>query len=177
MTSKIVKGRLFCLGITTVLTLSTFGLDTKTDLPKVSYPTALDWFVIMCFMFVISTLLEFAGVHYFTKIGSGEYPCVESGTESDDGFASSRTLGLSTVSGRDGVRTGFRQLLKKIDNTSLKDLIKNQCETRFSHLVKIFFLCIVWFVSRINVCYQFVFFALNIYLVLVITSNNFIICN
>ncbi|GIY80015.1 gamma-aminobutyric acid receptor alpha-like [Caerostris extrusa] len=67
------------LGITTVLTLSTFGLDTKTDLPKVSYPTALDWFVIMCFTFVIATLLEFAGVHYFTKIGSGEFPCVESG--------------------------------------------------------------------------------------------------
>ncbi|XP_022235360.1 gamma-aminobutyric acid receptor alpha-like, partial [Limulus polyphemus] len=61
------------LGITTVLTLSTFGVDTKTDLPRVSYPTALDWFVIMCFSFVVSTLLQFAGVHYFTKIGSGEF--------------------------------------------------------------------------------------------------------
>ncbi|GBM74171.1 Gamma-aminobutyric acid receptor alpha-like [Araneus ventricosus] len=93
------------LGITTVLTLSTFGLDTKTDLPKVSYPTALDWFVIMCFTFVIATLLEFAGVHYFTKIGSGEFPCIESGVESDtdDGFSSSRTIGPTTVSGRDVV--------------------------------------------------------------------------
>ncbi|CAL1280786.1 unnamed protein product [Larinioides sclopetarius] len=92
-------------GITTVLTLSTFGLDTKTDLPKVSYPTALDWFVIMCFTFVIATLLEFAGVHYFTKIGSGEFPCIESGVESDtdDGFSSSRTIGPTTVSGRDVV--------------------------------------------------------------------------
>ncbi|XP_064482178.1 gamma-aminobutyric acid receptor alpha-like isoform X2 [Ornithodoros turicata] len=63
------------LGITTVLTLSTFGLDTRTDLPKVPYPTSLDWFVIMCFSFVIFTLLEFAGVHYFTKVGSGEFPC------------------------------------------------------------------------------------------------------
>ncbi|OQR73768.1 gamma-aminobutyric acid receptor alpha-like [Tropilaelaps mercedesae] len=60
-------------GITTVLTLSTFGLDTRTDLPKVPYPTALDWFVIMCFTYVICSLLEFAGVHYFTKVGSGEY--------------------------------------------------------------------------------------------------------
>ncbi|XP_054721536.1 gamma-aminobutyric acid receptor alpha-like isoform X2 [Uloborus diversus] len=87
------------LGITTVLTLSTFGLDTKTDLPKVSYPTALDWFVIMCFTFVIATLLEFAGVHYFTKIGSGEYPCIQSGDESDtdDGFSSTRHLGPTTV--------------------------------------------------------------------------------
>lgn len=86
-----------------MLTLSTFGLDTKTDLPKVSYPTALDWFVIMCFTFVIATLLEFAGVHYFTKIGFGEFPCPESGTESDDGFSSARNLGPTTVSGRDGV--------------------------------------------------------------------------
>uniref|UniRef100_T1IP39 Neurotransmitter-gated ion-channel ligand-binding domain-containing protein n=1 Tax=Strigamia maritima TaxID=126957 RepID=T1IP39_STRMM len=61
------------LGITTVLTLSTFVLDTRNDLPKVHYPTALDWFVLMCFSFVIATLLEFAGVHYFTKIGSGEH--------------------------------------------------------------------------------------------------------
>ncbi|RWS14117.1 putative GABA-gated ion channel-like protein, partial [Dinothrombium tinctorium] len=63
--------------ITSVLTLSTFGLDTRTDLPKVSYPTALDWFVIMCFSFVMFTILEFAGVHYFTKIGSGEVPLIE----------------------------------------------------------------------------------------------------
>ncbi|XP_028968513.1 gamma-aminobutyric acid receptor alpha-like [Galendromus occidentalis] len=61
------------LGMTTVLTLSTFGSDTRTDLPKVPYPTALDWFVIMCFAFVMLTLLEYAGVHYFTKVGSGEY--------------------------------------------------------------------------------------------------------
>ncbi|XP_075734536.1 gamma-aminobutyric acid receptor subunit alpha-2 [Rhipicephalus microplus] len=65
------------LGITTVLTLSTFGLDTRTDLPKVPYPTSLDWFVIMCFSFVIFTLLEFAGVHYFTKVGSGEFPLTD----------------------------------------------------------------------------------------------------
>ena len=60
-----------------MLTLSTFGLDTRTDLPRVSYATALDWFTIMCFLFVVFTLLEFAGVHYFTKIGSGEVPVIE----------------------------------------------------------------------------------------------------
>ena len=47
-------------------------MDTRDDLPKVPYATALDWFVIMCFGFVIGTLLEYAGVHYFTKIDSGE---------------------------------------------------------------------------------------------------------
>lgn len=59
-------------GITTVLTLTTVSLDSRDDLPKVSYATALDWFILMCYGFVIASLLEFAGVHYFTKIGSGE---------------------------------------------------------------------------------------------------------
>lgn len=60
------------LGITTVLTLSTISLDSRTDLPKVRYATALDWFLLGSFFYCIATLLEFAGVHYFTKVGSGE---------------------------------------------------------------------------------------------------------
>lgn len=62
------------LCITTVLTLSTISLDARTDLPKVRYATALDWFLLMSFFYCIATLLEFAGVHYFTKVGSGEIP-------------------------------------------------------------------------------------------------------
>lgn len=62
------------LCITTVLTLSTISLDSRTDLPKVRYATALDWFLLMSFFYCIATLLEFAGVHYFTKVGSGEIP-------------------------------------------------------------------------------------------------------
>ncbi|CAO1385358.1 unnamed protein product [Diamesa hyperborea] len=65
------------LGITTVLTLSTISLDSRTDLPKVRYATALDWFLLMSFFYCIATLLEFAGVHYFTKVGSGEIPASE----------------------------------------------------------------------------------------------------
>lgn len=49
-----------------------FSLDSRTDLPKVRYATALDWFLLMSFFYCIATLLEFAGVHYFTKVGSGE---------------------------------------------------------------------------------------------------------
>jgi len=51
-----------------VLTLSTISLDSRTDLPKVKYATALDWFLLMSFFYCIATLLEFAGVHYFTKV-------------------------------------------------------------------------------------------------------------
>lgn len=58
------------LGITTVLTLSTISLDSRTDLPKVRYATALDWFLLMSFFYCIATLLEFAGVHYFTKVSN-----------------------------------------------------------------------------------------------------------
>ncbi|XP_033205399.2 gamma-aminobutyric acid receptor subunit alpha-6 [Bombus vancouverensis nearcticus] len=80
------------LGITTVLTLSTISLDSRTDLPKVRYATALDWFLLMSFGYCIATLLEFAGVHYFTKVGSGEIPLDEeeleneSETDYQDGF-------------------------------------------------------------------------------------------
>lgn len=55
-----------------MLTLTTVTLDTRDDLPKVQYATALDWFILMSYGFVIGSLLEFAGVHYFTKHGSGE---------------------------------------------------------------------------------------------------------
>uniref|UniRef100_A0A146MBU7 Gamma-aminobutyric acid receptor subunit alpha-6 n=1 Tax=Lygus hesperus TaxID=30085 RepID=A0A146MBU7_LYGHE len=72
------------LCITTVLTLSTIGLDTRTDLPKVRYATALDWFLLMSFLYCIATLLEFAGVHYFTKVGSGEIPVDEEEWEDVD---------------------------------------------------------------------------------------------
>ncbi|ALC49631.1 CG8916 [Drosophila busckii] len=65
------------LCVTAVLTLSTISLDSRTDLPKVKYATALDWFLLMSFLYCIATLLEFAGVHYFTKLGSGEIPRID----------------------------------------------------------------------------------------------------
>ncbi|XP_072754835.1 gamma-aminobutyric acid receptor subunit alpha-6 isoform X1 [Anoplolepis gracilipes] len=76
------------LGITTVLTLSTISLDSRTDLPKVRYATALDWFLLMSFGYCIATLLEFAGVHYFTKIGSGEIPLDDEEWEDWEGITS-----------------------------------------------------------------------------------------
>ena len=32
------------------------------------YTTALDWFIICSFLYCMGSLLEFAGVHYFTKV-------------------------------------------------------------------------------------------------------------
>lgn len=68
------------------------GLEARTDLPKVSYPTALDFFVFLSFVFIFATILQFAFVHYFTKYGSGEcyynYYETSSESESDDNEAS-----------------------------------------------------------------------------------------
>ena len=61
---------LFPSGITAVLTLSTISIDSRISLPKVSYATAMDWFLFASFAFVIATLLEFAGVHFFTKVST-----------------------------------------------------------------------------------------------------------
>lgn len=48
------------------------------------YATALDWFLLMSFFYCIATLLEFAGVHFFTKVGSGEIPATLNDYEDDD---------------------------------------------------------------------------------------------
>ncbi|KAM7354743.1 gamma-aminobutyric acid type A receptor subunit Grd isoform 1-T2 [Cochliomyia hominivorax] len=71
------------LGITTVLTMTFLGLEARTDLPKVPYPTALDFFVFLSFAFIFATILQFAVVHYFTKYGSGECYFIIEEMESD----------------------------------------------------------------------------------------------
>ncbi|XP_012936250.1 gamma-aminobutyric acid receptor alpha-like [Aplysia californica] len=70
----------FVRSSTTVLTMTILGIENKSQLPKVSYITALDVYVALCFVFVIATTIEFAVVHYFTKFGTGE-PMVLSSDE------------------------------------------------------------------------------------------------
>jgi hypothetical protein len=45
-------------GITTVLTMTFLGLEARTDLPKVGYPTALDFFVFLSFGFIFATIIQ-----------------------------------------------------------------------------------------------------------------------
>ncbi|CAG9835258.1 unnamed protein product [Diabrotica balteata] len=72
-------------GITTVLTMTFLGLEARTNLPKVPYPTALDFFVFLSFAFIFATIIQFAVVHYFTKYGSGEcYFSFSSDSSSED---------------------------------------------------------------------------------------------
>ncbi|KAK2849264.1 hypothetical protein Q5P01_009098 [Channa striata] len=55
-------------GITTVLTMTTLSMSARQSLPKVSYATAMDWFIAVCFAFVASALIEFAAVNYFATL-------------------------------------------------------------------------------------------------------------
>uniref|UniRef100_A0A915BMS0 Uncharacterized protein n=3 Tax=Parascaris TaxID=6254 RepID=A0A915BMS0_PARUN len=52
------------LGIMTVLSMSTLGFGSRSDLPKVSHSTALDIYVISCFGFVFAALVEYAVINY-----------------------------------------------------------------------------------------------------------------
>ncbi|KAM6440339.1 gamma-aminobutyric acid receptor subunit gamma-1 isoform 2-T3 [Liasis olivaceus] len=55
------------LGITTVLTMTTLSTIARKSLPKVSYVTAMDLFVSVCFIFVFAALMEYGALHYFTS--------------------------------------------------------------------------------------------------------------
>ncbi|GFR86927.1 gamma-aminobutyric acid receptor subunit alpha-6 [Elysia marginata] len=92
-------------GSTTVLTLTILGIENKAQLPKVSYITALDIYVALCFVFVLATTLEFAVVHYFTKYGTGEPLMVSSDEESSmDEMTSDDmdNMSLGSLSGENG---------------------------------------------------------------------------
>ena len=57
LTKSISQPELFS-GITTVLTMTFMGLEARKDLPKVTYPTALDYFVFISFMYIFSTVVQ-----------------------------------------------------------------------------------------------------------------------
>ena len=69
-------------GSTTMLTMTYLSLDSRDQLPRVTYATALDTYVLMCFLFVFATIVQFAAVHHFTKHMEREHEFAES--ESDE---------------------------------------------------------------------------------------------
>ena len=54
-------------GITTVLTMTTLSTIARKSLPKVSYVTAIDLFVSVCFFFVFAAMIEFAMLTFFVS--------------------------------------------------------------------------------------------------------------
>ncbi|XP_032832868.1 gamma-aminobutyric acid receptor subunit gamma-2-like isoform X1 [Petromyzon marinus] len=65
------------LGITTVLTMTTLSTISRKTLPKVSYATAMDLFVTVCFFFVFAAMIEYATLTFFVmqqKQNAGKKP-------------------------------------------------------------------------------------------------------
>ena len=56
------------LGVTTVLSISTLGFGNRSQMPRTSYATALDWFVIFCFAFVFASMIEYAAINFIEKM-------------------------------------------------------------------------------------------------------------
>ncbi|NXR98562.1 GBRG3 protein, partial [Oxylabes madagascariensis] len=54
-------------GITTVLTMTTLSTIARKSLPRVSYVTAMDLFVTVCFLFVFAALMEYATLNYYSS--------------------------------------------------------------------------------------------------------------
>ncbi|XP_022086236.1 gamma-aminobutyric acid receptor subunit beta-3-like isoform X2 [Acanthaster planci] len=52
------------LGITTVLTMTTISTSVRQSLPRISYIKSIDIYVVTCFGFVFSALLEYAFVNF-----------------------------------------------------------------------------------------------------------------
>lgn len=79
------------LGITTVLTMTTLTNSARESLPKVSYVKSIEWFLIICFMYVFASLVEYACVSFEVnrRLKRGmEIPPLQ--PESDDGKDSER---------------------------------------------------------------------------------------
>ena len=45
-----------------------FSISERRSIPTVSYATAMDLFIVICFTFCFAALIEFASVNYFTVI-------------------------------------------------------------------------------------------------------------
>lgn len=56
------------LGITTVLTMTTLISSARASLPKVSYVKAIDWYLLLCLIFVFGSILEYTFVAYILNI-------------------------------------------------------------------------------------------------------------
>lgn len=74
---------MFIVGIMTILSITTLGWNSRTQLPKVHYANAIDWYVLLSFGFTFAAVVEFASVNYFTKRRAGMMPGMQDDEEDD----------------------------------------------------------------------------------------------
>jgi len=65
-------GNRITLGITAILTIMFLLGSLNGNLPKVSYPKALDWYLLVSFSFVFLSLLECTAVFLFVSSAKQE---------------------------------------------------------------------------------------------------------
>lgn len=71
-TNREATGDRIGMGITSVLTMVLIANDSKSDAPKVNFPTALDIYIWICYTTLLICMVEFTVVHYFTKFNTGD---------------------------------------------------------------------------------------------------------
>lgn len=54
------------IGVSSVLTMATLGTFSRKNFPRVSYLTALDFYIAICFVLCFCTLLEFTVLNFLT---------------------------------------------------------------------------------------------------------------
>lgn len=126
------------------------GLEARTDLPKVSYPTALDFFVFLSFAFIFATILQFAIVHYFTKYGSGEcyFNFLEDSDESESEdedtpyFQQSSTSHLSSLTQIDSVDMYGVIPLSRFELEIEEEKIPSNAVKSFKRFMTKYFFCL-----------------------------------
>ncbi|KJH52151.1 Neurotransmitter-gated ion-channel ligand binding domain protein [Dictyocaulus viviparus] len=71
-TNREATGDRIGMGITSVLTMVLITNDSKSDVPKVNFPTALDIYIWICYTTLLVCMIEFTVVHYYTKFNTGD---------------------------------------------------------------------------------------------------------
>lgn len=87
-------------GITTVLTMTTISTSVRASLPRISYIKSIDIYVVVCYAFVFSALVEYALVnfHYWSKQKQKALEATKD-TDNSKKYSDDKLDDVSTVNG------------------------------------------------------------------------------
>ena len=58
---------MFPTGVTTVLAMVLLGFGGRSSFPETSYATALDYFVVLCLVFLFAAVMEYAIINFWER--------------------------------------------------------------------------------------------------------------